>query len=57
MHFSYLQSDGLWVMIIIDFRVEALYYDYLGIHSDDAELDALLNKVSIQFNSFLNEFF
>jgi hypothetical protein len=57
MYFPYLQSDGLWGMIIIDFRVEALYYVYLGIRSDDAELDELLKKVSIQFNTFLNELF
>ena len=57
MCFPYLHSDGIWCMIIIDFRVEALYYVYLGIRSDDAELDELLKKVSIQFNTFLNEFF
>jgi hypothetical protein len=57
MYFPYLQSDGIWGMIIIDFRVEALYYVYLGIRSDDAELDELLKKVSIQFNTFLNELF
>ena len=41
MYFPYLQSDGLWGMIIIDFRVDALYYVSLGIDFDDAEQDEL----------------
>ena len=55
-YFPYLHSDGVWGLVIIDFKFGTLYYVYHhGIQGADPELDMLLEQISKQFSMLLTE--